>query len=586
MNRFLLTCCATICSVASFAQTDVKPIVNSYTGDLYIALQTEEYTDDARVPAKVFVNASETEGKVDFSLPNFSFAGMQLGDIFLPNIALNEAEGTYTFGENPNVRFNFTTAGIIADARLDEKRSYIKGDSIVAYIPVQWIMSEDSSMPIYVLFKGIVNNNFAIENGNFNEVSFWQQSRPWDSTHGLFDWSELESNEDYWNQSKWQLDEFITPTPWCIANVTGMNGIGATLVGEPIQVNDEEAEVADFAVKLTNRPNPFMDTQIVPGYMSLGTTWATADVMNLEKTADGGAFGGIAFKGKPDAIQFDYIRSHGKATGDATANEGEETYKASTINANEPATVVAYLWKGQYAQANVPGETKFGSPNKVTMYNRDRNILGLETTTGGNVTTSDDAACVASVVKSIEGDQTGSLATMVVDLNYGEFAGSDVQPDSLNIIFSASDYFGKRSKVGAGNTLVVDNVKLLYYHSLKNVTFDGKPVAFSEGNTATLTESYDANKLSYVKVGEGATVSKSFNEETNVLTLTVKAQDVHFNPEAVTTYTIQFAPTETGINDVKTNVSAASKTIYTIDGRRANTLVKGVNIVGGKKIVK
>lgn len=583
MKKLLLTCIAAAASFTAFAQTDVKPVVNSYTGDLYIALQTEEYTDDARVTAKVFVNASETEGKVDFSLPNFSFAGMQLGDIFLPNIALNEAEGTYTFGENPNVRFNFTTAGIIADARLDEKRSYIKGDSIIAYIPVQWI---DNSMPIYVLFKGSVTNHFAIENGNFNETSIWQQSRPWDSTHGIFDWSELESNDDYWNQSKWQLGEFITPTPWCIANVTGMNGIGATLVGEPIQVNDEEAEVADFAVKLINRPNPFMDTQIVPGYMSLGTTWATADVMNLEKTADGGAFGGIAFKGKPDAIQFDYMRSHGKATDDATANEDEETYKASTINANEPATVVAYLWKGQYAQANVPGETKFSNPSKVTMYNRDRNILGLETTTGGNVTTSEDAACVASVVKSIEGDQTDSLATMVVDLNYGEFAGTDVQPDSLNIIFSASDYFGKRSKVGAGNSLTVDNVKLLYYHSLKDVTFNGKPVAFSEDNTATLTEGYDAKKLNFVKVGEGATVTTSFNQETNILTLTVTGQDVYFNPGAVTTYTIQFAPTETGINDVKTNVSAVSKTIYTIDGRRANTLVKGVNIVGGKKIVK
>lgn len=583
MKKLLLTCIAAAASFTAFAQTDVTPVVNSYTGDLYIALQTEEYTDDARVTAKVFVNASETEGKVDFSLPNFSFAGMQLGDIFLPNIALNEAEGTYTFGENPNVRFNFTTAGIIADARLDEKRSYIKGDSIIAYIPVQWI---DNSMPIYVLFKGSVTNHFAIENGNFNETSIWQQSRPWDSTHGIFDWSELESNDDYWNQSKWQLGEFITPTPWCIANVTGMNGIGATLVGEPLQVNNEEAEVADYAVKLINRPNPFMDTQIVPGYMSLGTTWATADVMNLEKTADGGAFGGIAFKGKPDAIQFDYMRSHGKATDDATANEGEETYKASTINANEPATVVAYLWKGQYAQTNVPGETKFSNPSKVTMYNRDRNILGLETTTGGNVTTSEDAACVASVVKSIEGDQTGSLATMVVDLNYGEFAGTDVLPDSLNIIFSASDYFGKRSKVGAGNSLTVDNVKLLYYHSLKDVTFNGKPVAFSEDNTATLTEGYDAKKLSFVKVGEGATVTTSFNQETNILTLTVTGQDVYFNPESVTTYTIQFAPTETGINDVKTNVSAVSKTIYTIDGRRANTLVKGVNIVGSKKIVK
>ena len=68
MKKLLLTCIAAAASFTAFAQTDVKPVVNSYTGDLYIALQTEEYTDDARVTAKVFVNASETEGKVECSL--------------------------------------------------------------------------------------------------------------------------------------------------------------------------------------------------------------------------------------------------------------------------------------------------------------------------------------------------------------------------------------------------------------------------------------------------------------------------------------------------------------------------------------
>ena len=87
-------------------------------------------------------------------------------------------------------------------------------------------------------------------------------------------------------------------------------------------------------------------------------------------------------------------------------------------------------------------------------------------------------------------------------------------------------------------------------------------------------------------MGEGATVTKNYNGETGVLTIRVDAQDVKFNPEATTTYTIQFALVPEAIDQVKADAASAAKTIYTIDGRRANTLVKGVNIVNGKKIVK
>lgn len=575
---------AVCCSAPIFAQTDVQPVVGGYDGNLYVNVGSADYVEDKdlRMYAKVFVNASEdATGKVDFSLPNFSFMGMKLGDIFLPTIGLNENDGVYTFGENPEVRLTFKlseTNSILADAKLDDALSYVKGDSIVAYIPVQWVQSETQKMPIAVLFKGVRVNPYALSNYNFNDAMRWEQSRPWDSTHGYFDWTTLEDNDEYWESSKWQMEEYITPDAWCVSHVMGMNGLGATVVGAPEMTNSDESN-PDYAVRLTNTPNPFMPTQVVPGYMTLGTSFASASVSDLGK-ADGGTFGGVAFTGKPDAIQFDYSRSHTQA--------GDTLYAAEVINSEEPATVVAYLWKGQYKQEAVPGETNFADPSTVTMYGRERNILDIKTTTGGAATKSDDAACIAKVVKSITGNVEGKLETMVVPLDYGKYAGTDVQPDSLNIIFAASDYFGQRNKVGAGNALVVDNVKLLYYHDIKDASYNGEGFEFGPSHAADFsTEAYVPANLQFTKVGQGATVEQSYNDETGVLTITVKGQDVRFNPKSVTVYTIQFDAAKTAIAGVKADAAAeAVPAVYAIDGRRLAAPVKGANIIGGKKVIK
>ena len=584
MRKLLLMAVAVCCSAPTFAQTDVQPVVGGYEGNLYVNVGSADYVEDKdlRMYAKVFVNASEdATGKVDFSLPNFSFTGMKLGDIFLPTIGLNENDGVYTFGENPEVRLTFKlseTNSILADAKLDDALSYVKGDSIVAYIPVQWVQSETQKMPIAVLFKGVRVNPYALSNYNFNDAMRWEQSRPWDSTHGYFDWTTLEDNDEYWESSKWQMEEYITPDAWCVSHVMGMNGLGATVVGAPEMTNSDESN-PDYAVRLTNTPNPFMPTQVVPGYMTLGTSFASASVSDLGK-ADGGTFGGVAFTGKPDAIQFDYSRSHTQA--------GDTLYAAEVINSEEPATVVAYLWKGQYKQEAVPGETNFADPSTVTMYGRERNILDIKTTTGGAATKSDDAACIAKVVKSITGNVEGKLETMVVPLDYGKYAGTDVQPDSLNIIFAASDYFGQRSKVGAGNALVVDNVKLLYYHDIKDASYNGEGFEFGPSHAADFsTEAYVPANLQFTKVGQGATVEQSYNDETGVLTITVKGQDVRFNPKSVTVYTIQFDAAKTAIAGVKADAAAeAVPAVYAIDGRRLAAPVKGANIIGGKKVIK
>ena len=120
MKQFLLTCIAfaACCAPVAAQQVTTDDIVGKYVGDLYVALENEEYDDDARVSAAVNVNKSTTDGQVDFSLPNFSFGGMSLGDIFLPNISVSYADGLFHFGENPTVRFNFKLGegnSIVAD---------------------------------------------------------------------------------------------------------------------------------------------------------------------------------------------------------------------------------------------------------------------------------------------------------------------------------------------------------------------------------------------------------------------------------------------------------------------------------------
>lgn len=60
------------------------------------------------------------------------------------------------------------------------------------------------------------------------------------------------------------------PEGWVISNVNGYNGVGATIVGSQLTENE------NLAVALKNTPNPLMASQIVPAYMSLGTTWNTS----------------------------------------------------------------------------------------------------------------------------------------------------------------------------------------------------------------------------------------------------------------------------------------------------------------------
>lgn len=254
-----------------------------------------------------------------------------------------------------------------------------------------------------------------------------------------------------------------TPADWTISQVVGLSGLGATIVGE-VAEGYESAQ----AVKVINSPNSIMSTQIVPGYVTLGTTWSTS-VMGSQN--DGGTFGGLDFTGRPTEITFMYKRELGA--------EGN----------TQPATVVVYLWKGTYTQKDVPGEIgAFGAPKAVDMVNRDRNILDIETAKGGEVTKSEDAKLIGKAILKIE-DVTSEWKKGKVKIEYL----SDDTPEHINVIFAANDYFGDAAVIEAGNSLTIDNVYCVYgaaepegskYEGELNVEMNGGPITDKPVNTS------------------------------------------------------------------------------------------------------
>ena len=328
------------------------------------------------------------------------------------------------------------------------------------------------------------------------------------------------------------------PEGWHISNVYVHKSIA---VGSAVKGSNNTRQ----AVHLTNQ------SKKIPAYLTLGTPWATAQVKCLwydvkGNSTDGGTWGGINFTYHPDAIAYEYKRDNSKG--------------------DENATVIAYLWKGTWTQKDVPGNPTwhaawYVNPTYVDMNDRERNVLGMQMqgTLGGEVTHTNDAKLLASLQKYITNSTNGEWVSDTIPFDYKDMTSG---VEKVNVIFSATDYFGGRNNIVAGNSLTVDNVRFIYYHALDTLATtdsEGKAIALNEKFAAdrynyTVNAMYDANKtkVPYTKKGVAATVDTKYDEATRVFSIIVKGEDYDAvnNPSAISTYTIKYkkpAPTLTSL---------------------------------------
>lgn len=565
MKRFLLPAFALALAVNANATSFQANMAAEQQTEAQAAKQISIYKGKLEVidlgdPTDAAITVTEeADGKYSFVLNDFNIAlgddaKILIGDAVVSNLEAKTQKGITTLeATDKDAKVVGGISGQLRDGKVVMTITVTIENGImtadISKITVTFINGDALEVAAKFTTESVVNyyKSACQINGGFDET--WVDCIPWDSKA---------TNKTVGTR----------PVDWNISNVCAINVIveGKVItytVGKSIDNGNGKA------VKLTNN-EAFRNG--IPAYLTLGTPWATAKGTSAANP-DGGTFGGKKFTYRPDAISFDY--------------------QHNTEKGAENATAIAYMWKGNWTQENVPATTDAGfiaNPKTCTMINRDRNILGNETsaTLGDPAEPSKDAKLIAKLEQPISESTNGTWKSMTIPFTYND---KTAVPEYINVIFAANDYFGDRNGIVAGNSLTIDNVKLVYYHALNSLTYNGTPVAnFDEGTTeytlnGKLAEDFD--KVEFTVKGVGASYDVAKDEANNVATITVKGNDYDVNPSSKTVYTIKFDGT-VGINGITTSTTTANGAIYDLSGRQLKTMQKGINIVRGKdgKMIK
>lgn len=332
-------------------------------------------------------------------------------------------------------------------------------------------------------------------NGDFTN---WENCTPWDSKN---------------NNTVFGTE----PQGWCVSNVPNSM---MPLVAEKY---DNKGNTA-LLIKNASTGAPL--NQTAPGYITLGTTWATAETnFNNTRNKDGGTWGGIKFTYRPDGLRFNYIY-----------NED---------NGDSQATVLAYMWTGDWTQKSVPANTAvgifgWGTATPIDMTNRERNVLGISTDLGGAVTKSADAKLLFSHRNSIL-DANTDWKKYEIFFNWGENESADLNNAKLNIIISANDYFSQN--IVGNNYIIIDDVELIYNSSLSDLQYNGKTITNfrKDSYSYEVKEAYTEGCLTAIKDCVGGSTNIAYNEKTGIATITVKGDDWSETNLNQHIYKVQFA---------------------------------------------
>lgn len=261
-----------------------------------------------------------------------------------------------------------------------------------------------------------------------------------------------------------------------------------------------------------------------PAFINFATPWVYAVIDTAR--CDGGVYGYTAFTYKPDAIKGVFKRTQGDAP--------------------EDARIIAYFWTGTFKSPIAQSGSK-GKESTRVQADVDRAIMGKSN--AGTIT--GDGKLIASCDYAFATTKNNDWEEIIVPIDYKQ---TDVAPTKMNVIISSADYW-TRGNIKKNSTLEVDDVQFVYYHALKNVTYNGKPIEVKENESQfyipiSPDETFDLNKLKYDKVGVGATVEDPvYDAAKNTVTITVKGNDFDKNDKSVTTYVFTIVKEQTNFTD-------------------------------------
>ncbi len=292
-------------------------------------------------------------------------------------------------------------------------------------------------------------------------------------------------------------------------------------------------------------------SSVAPGFLTFGTPWVYA-VATLDK-CDGGIYGGMSFKYKPDAITGKYMRIDSN---------------------NENSYIIAYLWNGTF-------KSKVGEKGNPTVEreNEIRGIFGKVDATGnGKLVAKCDYAFKLSRPADLYVPEAWTEIT--VPLEYVEGAG---EPTMMNVIISGGNYWDRDALVEK-TTLLADDVKFVYYSRLKDIKVDGTTIsgfASDKYNYQLPGELPSKEQIEVAVLGQSATESIDINQEKLTVTITVSNVEADVDGAKSHTYVLKYE--KAGVENVGIDNNAPIE-FYNLQGVKVANPQNGVfiKVQGGK----
>lgn len=238
-----------------------------------------------------------------------------------------------------------------------------------------------------------------------------------------------------------QFKNSIQPKYWHYSNVSQL-GIAEFNFAQRV-----EGRTGSYAMKVQDQ-----DLEVAgigatsPGYIALGQPWAHVSSITAISKATAGTYGGISWTGRPDTLTV-WIKRTGPRTADENYN------------------ICFYSWRGTAEGKSY--KAKDGSCAEVPDTYRFDEESDIRQALDAN-----ECNTVASGTQVAEGwlfeRKTYENWTQVrVPIYYL----NDQIPEKCNVIFSASNYPNFRANDGlyAGNTLIVDDVHLIYSSAIQKI---------------------------------------------------------------------------------------------------------------------
>ena len=284
---------------------------------------------------------------------------------------------------------------------------------------------------------------------------------------------------------------------------------------------------------------------VAPGFLTFGTPWVYA-VASVDK-CDGGLYGGMSFKYKPDAITGKYMRIDSN---------------------NENSYIIAYLWNGTF-------KSKVGEKGNPTVErgNEIRGIFGKVDATGdGKLVAKCDYGFKLSRPADLKVPEAWTEIT--VPLEYVEGAG---EPTMMNVVISGGNYWD-RSALIEKTTLLADDVKFVYYSRLKELKVDGVAVSGFSSDVYEYNMPGDLpteDQVEAIVMGQSATKSVVFDKEKITLTITVTNVDADIDGKTSHTYVFKYE--NAGVENVEIDNNAPVE-YYNLQGVKVANPENGIFI--------